>query len=175
MPGIEIGRMVQDVALCATHSGLGVHIHVSTALEDVRTRLLQDATPASLPLLQRWLDIPETPRRTSARRCGTETVAWRAHTTGEATDQSGYGGTRSLYAALHLRAACVHIPLTAPCHQIWPCRAGKRIDLSVRRWAQHRGIRAGAASDGIRPACSRLPLHVVLQTTGTGPWSGLSL
>jgi SagB-type dehydrogenase family enzyme len=56
--GIEIGRMVQDVALCAAYSGLGVHIHVSTALEGIRTRLLQDTTPASLPFASMMVGHP---------------------------------------------------------------------------------------------------------------------
>lgn len=60
MLGIEIGRMVQDVALCAAHNGLGVHIHVSTALEGIRTRLLQIAPPACLPLATMMVGHPRS-------------------------------------------------------------------------------------------------------------------
>ncbi len=48
--GIEIGRMVQGIALRAAHCGLGTHVHVSTALDGIRTRLLRNNTEASLPL-----------------------------------------------------------------------------------------------------------------------------
>jgi SagB-type dehydrogenase family enzyme len=47
--GIEIGRMVQEVSLCAAHCGLGTHVHVSTALDGIRTRLLRNSTKTSLP------------------------------------------------------------------------------------------------------------------------------
>ena len=47
--GIEIGRMVQEISLCAAHCGLGMHVHVSTAMDGIRARLLRNATKASLP------------------------------------------------------------------------------------------------------------------------------
>jgi SagB-type dehydrogenase family enzyme len=48
--GIEIGRMVQHISLCAVHCGLGTHVHVSTTLDSIRTRLLRNSTEANLPL-----------------------------------------------------------------------------------------------------------------------------